>query len=61
MDYIHNEVATHSPILDVVSVDEGSVKTEMVEALGLLTQRPASEAEFTGPAIYQLLIAISRP
>jgi hypothetical protein len=36
MNRIHNEVATHSPILDIVSVDEGSGKSELEGTLGLL-------------------------
>jgi hypothetical protein len=53
MDWVHNEIATHSPFLDVVSVDEGSGKTELLGTLGLLTQRPCQGAEFTGPNIYR--------
>ena len=53
MSWIHNEVATHSPFLDVVSPDEGSGKTELQGILGLLTPRPCFGAEFTGPNIYR--------
>jgi putative DNA primase/helicase len=53
MDWVHNEIATHSPFLDVVSVDEGSGKTELLGILALLTQRPRQGAEFMGPNIYR--------
>jgi hypothetical protein len=53
MAWVHNEIATHSPILDIVSVDEGSGKTELMGVLGLVTPRPCTGAEFTGPNIYR--------
>jgi hypothetical protein len=52
MAWIHNEVASHSPILDVFSVDEGSGKTELLGVLGLLTPKPCLGAEFTAANVY---------
>jgi putative DNA primase/helicase len=53
MSWIHNEVATHSPILDVFSVDEGSGKSELLGVLHFLVPKPLLGAEFTGPSIYR--------
>jgi hypothetical protein len=53
MDWIHNEIAAHSPILDLLSVDEGSGKTELEGVLSLLTQRSLHGSEFNGPNIYR--------
>jgi hypothetical protein len=57
MSWIHNEVATHSPLLDVVSVDEASGKTELMGVLGLLTPKPCLGAEFTAANIYRTVDA----
>jgi putative DNA primase/helicase len=55
MSWVHNEIATHSPILDIVSIDEGSGKTELEEVLGLVTPRPFAGAEFTGPTVFRTI------
>jgi hypothetical protein len=57
MSWIHNEVATHSPILDVFSVDESSGKTELMGLLGLVTPKPYLGAEFTAANIYRTVDA----
>jgi putative DNA primase/helicase len=53
MSWIHNEVVTQSPILDVCSVDEGSGKTLLLGVVGFLVPKPLLGAEFTGPNIYR--------
>jgi hypothetical protein len=53
LNWVHNEIATHSPFLDIFSVDEGSGKTLVLGLLSWLTQRPCQGAEFTGPNIYR--------
>jgi hypothetical protein len=55
--WIHSAVATHSPILDLVSVDEGSGKTELMGILGLLTPRPYLGAEPTAANVYRVVDA----
>jgi hypothetical protein len=55
--WIHNEVATRSPILDVFSIDEGSGKTELLGVLALLVPKPLLGAEFTGPNVYRVVDA----
>jgi hypothetical protein len=57
MSWIHEEVASHSPILDVFSVDEASGKTELMGVLGLLTPKPCLGAEFTAANIYRTVDA----
>jgi hypothetical protein len=57
MSWIHNEVARHSPILDVFSVDESSGKTELMGVLALVTPKPYLGAEFTAANIYRTVDA----
>jgi hypothetical protein len=53
MDWVHNEIATHSPFLDVGSVDEGSGKTLLLWLLFFLSLRPCLGADFTSANIYR--------
>jgi putative DNA primase/helicase len=53
MDWVHNEIATHSPFLDIGSTDEGQGKTLVLWLLYFLTLRPHLGAEFTSANIYR--------
>lgn len=55
MCWIHNVVATHSPILGVSSPDIDSGKTTLLGVLGLSVPKPFHGAELTGPAAYRLI------
>jgi len=53
--WLHNEIATHSPILVVTSAEEDSGKSTTLGVLERLTPCPYSAVELTGPNIYHLV------
>ena len=55
MSWIHNAVATHSPILGATSSDPDSGKTTLLGVLGLLVPKPFRSAELTGAAAFRLI------
>jgi putative DNA primase/helicase len=55
MSWIHNAVATHSPILAATSSDPDSGKTTLLGVLGLLVPKPFRSAEPTGAAAFRLI------
>ena len=55
MCWIHDSVATHSPILGVTSPDIDSGKTTLLGALALLVPKPFRSAELTGAAAFRLI------
>jgi hypothetical protein len=57
MAWVHNEVAAHSPILDVTSTDEGQGKTELLGVLRWLTPKAHFGSELTGPTLFRTVDA----
>jgi putative DNA primase/helicase len=55
MCWIHNAVATHSPILGVTSPDPDSGKTTLLSVLALLVPKPRRSVELTGPAAFRII------
>ena len=55
MCWIHNAVATHSPILGVTSSDPDSGKTTLLAILELLVPKPFRGAELTGAAAFRII------
>ena len=53
--WIHNAVATHSPILGVTSADADSGKTTLLGVLALLVPKPSRSAELTGAAAFRII------
>ena len=57
MAWIHNGVATHSPILTVTSAEPGAGKTELLTVLTRLVPKPSMNVETTGPSVYRFVDA----
>ena len=55
MCWIHNAVATHSPILGVTSSDPDSGKSTLLAILELLVPKPFRSAELTGAAAFRTI------
>jgi hypothetical protein len=55
MAWLHAEIATHSPILVLTSAEENSGKTTCAGVLALLTPRPYSAIEMTGPGLFHVV------
>jgi hypothetical protein len=55
MAWLHNEIATHSPILVLTSAEEDCGKSTALGVLERLTPCPYSGVELTGPNIYHLV------
>jgi hypothetical protein len=55
MAWLHADIATHSPILVLTSAEEDSGKTTGVNVVGLLTPRPYSAVEMTGPGLFHIV------
>ena len=55
MSWIHNAVATHSPILGVTSSDPDSGKSTLLAVLELLVPKPFRSAELTGAAAFRTI------
>jgi hypothetical protein len=55
MAWIHDAVATHSPILVITSAEPDSGKTTLLGLLAQLTPHPLSSAELTGPSLYRIV------
>ena len=55
MCWIHNAVATHSPILGVTSSDPDSGKSTLLSILELLVPKPFRGAELTGAAAFRTI------
>ena len=55
MCWIHNAVATHSPILGVTSSDPDSGKSTLLAILTLLVPKPFRGAELTGAAAFRTI------
>jgi hypothetical protein len=53
--WVHNEIATHSPILAVTSVVPNSGKTTALGVLERMTPNAYSAVEMTGPNIYHII------
>ena len=55
MCWIHNAVATHSPILGVTSADADSGKTTLLDVLARLVPKPSRGADLTGAAAFRII------
>jgi putative DNA primase/helicase len=55
MCWIHNAVATHSPILGVTSSDPDSGKSTLLSVLEFLVPKPFRSAELTGAAAFHTI------
>ncbi len=53
LSWVHDEVATHSPILDVTSADSGSGKTTLLNLLSLLMPRAIATVDVSKAALYR--------
>jgi putative DNA primase/helicase len=53
--WIHDAVATHSPVLVVTSAEPDSGKTTLLGVLAQLNPNPLSGAELTGPALFRIV------
>jgi putative DNA primase/helicase len=57
MSWVHNEIATFSPILVTTSPDEGSGKTTLFGTVARLVPKPSLHVESTGPNVYRFVDA----
>jgi hypothetical protein len=55
MTWVHQEAATHSPLLIVTSAEPDSGKTTLLGVLAQLVLRPYSGVELTGPNVYRIV------
>ena len=55
MAWLHNEIATHSPILVLTSAEEDSGKSTTLGVLERLTPCPYSGVELTGPNVFHIV------
>jgi hypothetical protein len=55
MAWLHNEIATHSPILAITSAEEDSGKSTTLGVLERLTPCPYWAVELTGPNVYYIV------
>ena len=53
--WVHDAIATHSPMLAVTSAEPDSGKTTLLGVLARLTPRPLSGAELTGPSLFRIV------
>ena len=57
MSWVHNEIATHSPILTVTSAEADSGKTTLLGVLARLVPKPSQSVEANGPNVYRYVDA----
>jgi hypothetical protein len=57
MAWVHNEIATHSPVLTATSADPGAGKTELLAVVVRLVPKPSMSVETTGPNVYRYVDA----
>jgi len=50
--WLHNQLASHSPILAAISPEPDSGKTTMLSLISFLVERSYMSAELTGPALF---------
>jgi hypothetical protein len=55
MTWLHNEIATHSPILSVTSPEPDSGKTTLLNVISWLVRRRYVVVETTGPTVYRIV------
>ena len=55
--WVHNEIATHSPILMATSAEADSGKSTLLGALARLVPKPSLSVESTGPNVYRYVDA----
>jgi uncharacterized protein DUF3631 len=53
--WVHDEIATHSPLLVIQTADSDAAKTNLTKALLLLMPRARMIAQPTGPSLYRLI------
>jgi putative DNA primase/helicase len=55
MAWVHNQIATFSPILTATSPEVGSGKTTLLGAVARLVPKPSLNVESTGPNVYRFV------
>jgi putative DNA primase/helicase len=53
LTYLHEDIATHSPLLLVTSPQPDSGKTTLLKIVGFLVRRGVSSVSITGPALFR--------
>ena len=57
MAWVHNDIATHSPILTATSADPDSGKTTLLGVLARLVPKPSLNVEANGPNVFRFVDA----
>jgi flagellar biosynthesis GTPase FlhF len=57
MAWVHNKIATHSPILTATSAEADTGKTTLLGTVARLVPKPSLNVESTGPSVYRFVDA----
>jgi putative DNA primase/helicase len=54
-DWLHEKIATHSPMLNAISPEEDSGKSTLLYLVGYMSSKPIFSIEPTGPNVYRIV------